>query len=109
MIYCTVKVSITQAALRRLAELNKTHCCIHIRKGGCFGYHTVFSFEKVGDIYKQSSVDVYVDDPYNVEVELTVDYIESLVKTGFEVHTNMRSCCCNKSFGTKINPGNCVS
>ncbi len=107
-----MQVNITQAALLRLKILNKDKCLIEVRKGGCFGYFAVVTFDFTQPLQNLlldiDGVKIYGLDHYNLDTMYTLDYVNSLVKSCFEVVTSLTGCCCNKSFGGKIQVNQCI-
>ena len=77
---------------------------IYVEGGGCSGYQYGFSFDRTqeGDyVIAQDQVKVFVD-PFSAPYlnESTIDYVESLMNTGFSVkNPNSKSTCgCGMSF-----------
>lgn len=117
-----MKLRITDKAkgkLLEMAQVGKNKCFIYVKKGGCFGYHTEISFNIIEDVLdataemliegNDESATVVLIDKFNLETEYKLDYVETMVKSGFEVRVDMNGCCCNKSFGNKISLNECIN
>lgn len=113
-----MRIEITTEAQKEFNIRQYQNIYINILKGGCFGYRYVLSAEKLDQnafIYKEFKADkIHVQvaslvDLSEMELDLTIDYITSIMKRGFEVRTNLKTCCCNKSFGFKIDKKQCLT
>ncbi len=51
---------------------------------------------------------IILHDTYNLDITYTLTYVDTLLKTGFEISTNTNGCCCNKSFGKKYSKQDCL-
>ena len=107
-------INITESAKNKLDLINLNSLYIDILKGGCFGYRYSLSEQDPKDLknyilIETESIKIYVCNTMNIDVELTIDYISSIIKSGFEIKTNLSACCCNKSFGFKIDKNQCIS
>jgi len=110
-----MKIDISEKALAKMNQLGKEYCCLNIKSGGCYGTTVNFSFTKSAEDQLFMSVknkEVFaniVAKTEDEEMDILIDYEESLFKSGFIVKSlNSRTCCCNKSFGRKLSKGNCV-
>lgn len=54
-------------------------------------------------------MEVILIDMFKLDTQYRLNYVETLVKSGFEINVDMTGCCCNKSFGNRINVSECVS
>lgn len=135
-----MKIIVTAEAYRKLLELERPICHIHIKKGGCFGFHSQIILQKAtsteqmnnisnsintsalsqSELFLEQKIEsqstyipltdlqIYLYDTNNLDITYTLMYVNSLLKTGFEISTNTNGCCCNKSFGKKYNKQDCI-
>lgn len=107
-----MSVALTDFAVERMHALSKTACCVLVKRGGCFGYKTIFEFSNAGVlINEQSGISIYLDS--EIEVDLIIDYKTSLIQSSFIVTPiNASTCCCNRSIKigqAKLDKTQCLS
>ena len=79
------------------------------KKGGCYGYTANFTLQ-TGSILltTQDDIEIYYSGPSMDGENLIIDYKTTLIRSGFVIESTQTSnCCCNKSFGRKLNKNNC--
>lgn len=83
-----------------------------VEGGGCSGFKYEFTLEREGDVERgdrvfraENGAEVVVDDvSYEFVRGATIDYVEEMIKSSFEVVKNPQadaSCGCGASFGAK--------
>ncbi|EPS70665.1 hypothetical protein M569_04097 [Genlisea aurea] len=110
----TEEVHMTENCVRRMKELQADDAVekllrLSIESGGCSGFQYNFSLEdRIKDddrIFEHDGVKLVVD---NISLDFvkgaTVDYVEELIRSGFQVTTNpsaVGGCSCKSSFMVK--------
>lgn len=107
-----MKLNITPLAIEQLQKMNKTYCVVQIKKGGCFGYMSSLTFDHTDNdklITVIDGVSLYISTLLeDIEIDLYIDYKSSLMKSGFVINSlDTSNCCCNKSFGRKLDRTQC--
>ncbi|KAI3473349.1 hypothetical protein Pfo_030640 [Paulownia fortunei] len=104
----------TDSCVRRMKELQTEEASrkllrLSIEAGGCSGFQYNFLLDnKINDddrIFEQDGVKLVVDSiSFDFVKGATVDYVEELIRTAFQVSTNpsaMGGCSCKSSFMAK--------
>ncbi|KAK4419380.1 Iron-sulfur assembly protein IscA-like 2, mitochondrial [Sesamum alatum] len=107
-------VRMTDSCVRRMKELQAEEASqrllrLSIEAGGCSGFQYNFSLDnKINDddrIFEQDGVKLVVDNvSFDFVKGATVDYVEELIRSAFQVSTNpsaVGGCSCKSSFMAK--------
>ncbi|KAL9263124.1 Iron-sulfur assembly protein IscA-like 2, mitochondrial-like protein [Drosera capensis] len=107
-------VDITDNCVRRMKELQASEAAdkmlrLSVEAGGCSGFQYAFKLEdKTNDddrIFEKDGVKLVIDNiSYDFVKGATVDYVEELIRSAFQVTTNpsaVGGCSCKSSFMVK--------
>ncbi|KAL3623401.1 hypothetical protein CASFOL_032217 [Castilleja foliolosa] len=107
-------VHMTDSCVRRMKELQADEACgkllrLSIEAGGCSGFQYNFSLDDKTNnddrIFEKDGVKLVVDNiSYDFVKGASVDYVEELIRSAFQVSTNpsaVGGCSCKSSFMVK--------
>ncbi|KAI4365641.1 hypothetical protein MLD38_021607 [Melastoma candidum] len=109
-------VHMTESCVQRMKELHATEeysnekmLRLSVETGGCSGFQYVFDLDESTSsddrIFEKDGVKLVVDSiSYDFVKGATVDYVEELIRSGFQVTTNpsaVGGCSCKSSFMVK--------
>lgn len=105
----TNKIELTEKAIKEIKKQSHTYLRVGVRgSGGCNGFSFLFKYE---DIKKDNDLEFEFDgakviiDPKSLNVlgDFTLDYHNSLIKSGFKLTSDSTksSCGCGQSFSIK--------